>query len=224
MMCTSLLTPRFRDSTVPDQTGGITWAVINRLFIIAQVTVLAFSELGFFAHLFERFFPVVGPEFGLGPLGVFQCLIGGTVLSHHVPKFTLVSGFFLFSIGCLNIAIGLILGVAAKTIRSGGMQESDALVFQLPAPHRRPPSLLDDSLPRVAPGPSGTPGLGFGKQAEKAAIMKGIIPYLRLPSFNPSLTFCVSPGVPLPQSPPPLPTYSPPRPPNLKPPNVSSTS
>ncbi|KAF9649522.1 hypothetical protein BDM02DRAFT_3113535 [Thelephora ganbajun] len=191
-----------RNSTVPYQTGGIAWAVINRLFIIAQVTILAFSELGWFKHLFDRFFPVVGPEFGLGPLGVFQCLIGGTVLSHHVGKFTLVSGFFLFSIGCLNIIIGLILGVAAKRIRSGGMGEFDSLVFG-PSIRKRRSVIFGEPAPGAAPGPSGSLGLGFGKQAGKAASMKGI---------------------PLPQSPPPLPTYSPPRPPGSTSRDPSSTS
>jgi len=191
------------NSTIPSQDGGIAWAVINRLFIIAQVTILTFSEMDLFPQLFDRFFPVVGPEFGLGPLGVFQCLIGGTVLSHHVREFALVSGFFLFSLGCLNIVIGLILGVAAKTIRSGGMWESDSLVF-LPSFSRkgRAPT-LDDSVPGAAPGPSGSSGLGFGKQAEKAASMN---------------------GARLPQSPPPLPTYSLPRPHSLRSRNTSSIS
>jgi len=173
MLCTSSLTPLSRNSTVPGQKGGIAWAVINRLFIIAQVTILAFSEMDWFPQLFDRFFPVVGPEFGLGPLGVFQCLIGGTVLSHHVRQFALGSGFLLFSIGCLNIVIGLILGVAAKTIRSGGMWESDSLVFLPSFTRRKPAPTLDDSVPGAAPGPSGSSGVGFGKQAEKGAGMHG---------------------------------------------------
>ena len=220
----SSFTPHFRNSTVPDQMGGIAWAVINRLFIIVQVTVLAFSELGWFAPLFDKFFPVVGSEFGLGALGIFQCLIGGTVLSHYVPKLTLVSGFFLFSIGCLNIVIGLVLGVSAKTIRSGGMQESDSLVFQPSVPHRRPPSLIDDSLPEPAPRPSGSSGLGFGRQAEKAAMMKGSLSLCQHLSFDLLLTFWVSSGIQVPRSPPPLPIYSSPRPPKLEPLNASPTS
>jgi len=135
-----------------------------------------------FPQLFDRFFPVVGPEFGLGPLGVFQCLIGGTVLSHHVREFPLVSGFFLFSIGCLNIIIGLILGVAAKTIRSGGMWESDSLVFLPSFTRKKRAPTLDGSIPGAAPGPSGSSGLGFGKQAEKAASMNGTISLRSRPS------------------------------------------
>ena len=178
----SSLTPPSRNSTIPGQRGGIAWAVINRLFIIAQVTILAFSEVDLFPQLFDRFFPVVGPEFGLGPLGVFQCLIGGTVLSHHVREFPLVSGFFLFSIGCLNIIIGLILGVAAKTIRSGGMWESDSLVFLPSFTRKKRAPTLDGSIPGAAPGPSGSSGLGFGKQAEKAASMNGTISLRSRPS------------------------------------------
>ncbi|KAF9069958.1 hypothetical protein BDP27DRAFT_1420395 [Rhodocollybia butyracea] len=41
-------------------------------------------------------------------LGIFQCLIGAQILSHHVDDFTLVSAFFPFSLGCLNVFTGLI--------------------------------------------------------------------------------------------------------------------
>ena len=213
--------PRFRNSTVPDQAGGVTWAVINRLFIIAQVTILVVSELGWFARLFDKFFPVVGPEFGPGPLGVFQCLIGGTVLSHHVRKFTLVSGFFLFSIGCLNIVIGLVLGVAAKTIRSGGMGKSDSLHLRRPVPLRRQSFVLSEE---AVAGPSSPPAPGFGKRIEKSASIQGTVSLHNRLSFDQSLTYRLPPGIRLPQSPPPLPTYSPPRPPMLMSPNIPSTS
>lgn len=118
---------------------------------------------------------MVGPEFGPGPLGVFQCLIGGTVLSHRARKFTLVSGFFLFSTGCLNIVIGLILGVAAKTIRSGEMEESDSLHFRRPVPRRKQSSIFSEG---AAPDSSSSPGIEFGKQVENAAGINGIIPLL----------------------------------------------
>ena len=183
-MRTSLLTSLFRNSTVPDQTGGVAWAVINRLFIIAQVTILTLSELDWFSGLFDKFFPVVGSEFGPGPLGVFQCLIGGTVLSHHVCKFVLVSGFFLFSIGGLNIAIGLALGVAAKTIRSGRMEEADTLQFQPAVPLKKQPSGFSETTPGAAPGPSSSLGHGFGKQAEKAASINGIVSLYHCPSSD----------------------------------------
>lgn len=44
--------------------------------------------------------------------------IGATILSHHVGKFTLVSAFFLFSVGCLNITLGLVFREHAKSKRS----------------------------------------------------------------------------------------------------------
>lgn len=40
------------------------------------------------------------------------------MLSHFVQVFPLVSGFFLFSIGCLNILIGLIFREHVKSTRS----------------------------------------------------------------------------------------------------------
>ncbi|KAJ3011519.1 hypothetical protein NUW54_g2145 [Trametes sanguinea] len=65
-------------STVPNQPAGVFWAVVNRLLIIFQVIVLIMSEVGWPAAFFERYFPVLGPNFGLGALGIFQCLIGAT--------------------------------------------------------------------------------------------------------------------------------------------------
>jgi len=59
---------------VPNQPAGAFWAVLNRLFIIFQTIVLILSELGFPAKFFDRFFPVLGKDFGLGALGVIQML------------------------------------------------------------------------------------------------------------------------------------------------------
>lgn len=44
--------------------------------------------------------------------------IGASFLSHYVKVFPLVSAFFLFSIGCLNILIGLIFRERVKSTRS----------------------------------------------------------------------------------------------------------
>lgn len=62
------------NSTVPDQLGGVFWAIMNRLLIIFQVTILIMSEVGWPAVFFDRFFPVLGAGFGLGALGIFQGL------------------------------------------------------------------------------------------------------------------------------------------------------
>lgn len=78
---------------------------------------------------------MLGTEFGLGALGIFQGLyvsiiasdmatgslsyrIGASVLSQHVDDFTLVAAFFLFVIGCLNMLLGLIFRESAKQRRS----------------------------------------------------------------------------------------------------------
>lgn len=63
-----------RGSTVPNQPAGAFWAVLNRLFIIAQVVVLIFSEFGVPAKFFNVYFPVLGKDFGLGALGLIQML------------------------------------------------------------------------------------------------------------------------------------------------------
>jgi len=63
-----------RDSTVPNQIGGVFWAIINRLLIIFQVIILFLSEIGWPSVFFDRFFPVLSSDFGLGALGIFQGL------------------------------------------------------------------------------------------------------------------------------------------------------
>jgi len=106
-------------STVPNQPGGPFFAVLNRLFIIFQTIVLIMAEVEYPSEMFDRFFPVLGTEFGVGALGLFQVFIGAAVLSHHVNQFTLGSAFFLFVIGCVNaIVIGLWLREKAKSKRS----------------------------------------------------------------------------------------------------------
>ncbi|KAF5352980.1 hypothetical protein D9758_007946 [Tetrapyrgos nigripes] len=115
---TSINTDYIEGSTVPNQAAGIFWAVLNRLLIIGQVVVLFLSELGWPAAFFNRFFPVLGDDFGLGVLGIIQCIIGAAVSSHHADDFTLISAFSLFSIGYSNILAGLIFRQGAKSMRS----------------------------------------------------------------------------------------------------------
>ena len=98
----------FEDSTVPLQPAGVFFAIINRLFIIGQCIILVLAELGFPQSFFINFLPVLGPGHGVGILGAMQVFLGAAVLSHHVPTFALVSAFFLFAVGCLNIILGLV--------------------------------------------------------------------------------------------------------------------
>ncbi|KZO97575.1 hypothetical protein CALVIDRAFT_74517 [Calocera viscosa TUFC12733] len=120
-------------STVPNQPAGAFWAILNRLFILFQCIIILWSELGFWEGVLKEYMPILGPDFGVWTIGAMQCMISAVVLSHHVDEFPLVSAFFLFSVGCLNIIIGLIfrakmkqerilfnfLGKTKSTIKSG---------------------------------------------------------------------------------------------------------
>jgi len=176
-------------STVPNQAAGVFWAVLNRLFIIFQCIVLFISELGFFESIFVKIFPPLGPDFGVGVLGAMEILIGAAVLSHHVGTFALVSAFFLFSVGCLNLAFGLIFRSSLKQSRD--IQSwRHGQVPDLPShsPRKAPWSFIEGS-PKSAPsalfkdqytGGSNSPSLqgrslGFGRQGEKAAHLKGFM-------------------------------------------------
>ncbi|KAF8999792.1 hypothetical protein BDQ17DRAFT_1246027 [Cyathus striatus] len=171
-------------STVPNQPAGAFWAVLNRLLIIGQAIVLIMSEFGFPANFWAKYFPVLGRDFGLGPLGVMQMLIGAAILSHRVDTFTLVSAFFLFSIGCLNVLLGLIFRAGAKgkrSLTSWKEHAKSALPTHVAGVDVRPvvnagaaffsnPNEKSASLSSAAKS-----GFGFGRQGEKAAGLKGYL-------------------------------------------------
>jgi len=179
------------DSTVPNQPGGAFWAVLNRIFILFQVIVLILSEIGWPAAFFERFFPVLGKDFGVGALGVMQCLIGASVLSHYVGDFPLVTAFFLFSVGCVNILVGLIFRETVKdkrSILSWRERGKDVLPSHVPGIEGIRPIVTGtqssvfsreekpSSVPaRTLSTASSRPGMGFGRQGEKAAGLRGFI-------------------------------------------------
>jgi len=194
-------------STVPNQPAGAFWAVLNRLFIIGQTVILILSEFGWPSAFFNRFFPVLGKDFGVGALGVIECLIGAAILSHHVDTFTLVSAFFLFSIGCLNIVVGLIWRESAKAKRSvtswrehakSALPTHVAGVDVRPIVSNGPPSFVssmwsgnDEKVKRADTGSSTKSGYGFGRQGEKAAALKGYLiskPVESLPRYAPKPT------------------------------------
>lgn len=191
------------NSTVPNQPAGVFWAVTNRLLIIGQVIILFMSEIGWPSAFFHKFFPVLGEDFGVGALGLIECLIGAAILSHRVNSFTLVSAFFLFSLGCLNILVGLIFREKVKPRRSltawkerakdvlpppvlGGFEKGIEIGRAVGVePPRFMANVFDTKpIPRDDTGDSGMSrsttnasrtGLGFGRQGEKAAELKGFL-------------------------------------------------
>ncbi|KAF7796547.1 hypothetical protein EIP86_007727 [Pleurotus ostreatoroseus] len=177
-------------STVPNQPAGVFWAVVNRLLIIFQVIVLILSEFGWPSKFFDRFFPVLGTNFGLGPLGIFQCLIGATILSHHVDDFTLVAGFFLFAIGCVNMLCGLIFRAGAKDRRRLSWKNGAGTVLptsqvqkvqDLRPQFSRPRSGYLDTVfgrNKEAEAEAGMPekrGEGFGLNGQRKSGLKGFM-------------------------------------------------
>jgi len=187
-------------STVPNQPAGAFWAVLNRLLIIFQAIVLILSEISFPSSFFDRYFPILGKSFGLGPLGLIQMLIGAAILSHFVNNFTLVSAFFLFSLGCVNVLAGLIFRESAKSKRSisswreHGKSVLPTRVAGIEVDLKGPPTFISklytggttasaDSMGSLSKekhtGAESTQdrfaGFGFGRQGEKAAGLKGFL-------------------------------------------------
>lgn len=202
------------NSTVPNQPAGAFWAVTNRLLIIFQVMFLFVSEIGLFSKFFDTYFPVLGSDFGLGALGVFECLLGAAILSHKVQTFALVSAFFLFSIGCLNILAGLIFRESAKSKRallSWREREKSVLpdlkgkgILPMYTGKSDVPSFLntvwtgdeksyksnisDHKRNMSSESGHGPVSLGFGRQGEKAAAQKGYLLTRPIESTPPYVT------------------------------------
>ncbi|KAI0759022.1 hypothetical protein C8Q74DRAFT_1319797 [Fomes fomentarius] len=207
--CISVDSDYVEGSSVPNQPAGAFWAVLNRLLIIFQAIVLIMSEVGWPAAFFNRFFPILGDGFGLGALGVIQCLLGAAVLSHHVDEFSLVSAFFLFSIGCLNIFLGLIFRESAKwrrSLTSWREQDQNTKGGILPTSQVPRPLVMSGGSSgswdkeRDAYGgdayrsgnlSSQKNGMGFGRQGEKGALSRGFTirpPPEALPTYVPKPT------------------------------------
>ena len=108
--------------------------------------------------------------------------IGAAVLSHYVDTFTLVSAFFVFSVGCLHILLGFIFSSSARAKRSVTSWRDQV---EPPLPSYTPGSATPRTLAnppslvwgeKKAGSGSASPfktGMGFGRQAEKAAGLKG---------------------------------------------------
>ncbi|KAJ9109203.1 hypothetical protein QFC21_000532 [Naganishia friedmannii] len=131
----------FEYTSVPDQPGGIFWAILNRTFILMVIVLLLPTELVIPVKKLTQFYidyiPIISPAHGLGILGVIQCWIASTVLSKYVQKFEQASGFMCFIVGCLNILMGLIFRSSAKSRRSIFSWENVAqLTPQSKAAHR----------------------------------------------------------------------------------------
>ncbi|QRV82841.1 hypothetical protein RhiJN_10856 [Ceratobasidium sp. AG-Ba] len=187
----------FEDSTVPVQAAGVFFAILNRLFIIGQCIILILSELGWPESFFVNYLPVLGPSYGVGILGAMQVFLGAAVLSHHVPTFALVSAFFLFSIGILNILLGLILRASLKEKRL--LLSWKNKTPALPTHVERAATVVSvatDAFSHFSSKKSEAAdekaaqgyGYGFGRMAEKTAEQKGFFiskPMETLPKYVP---------------------------------------
>lgn len=197
----------FEASTVPLQPAGVFFAILNRLFIIGQCIVLVLAEIGLPQSFFVNFLPVLGPSHGVGILGAMQVFLGAAVLSHHVPTFALVSAFFLFAVGCLNILLGLIF-------RSKIHERRALLSWRNKAPalpkHVERAATVASVATDVASSFFGSKkssdpekaemqyqeekaasgfGYGFGRKAEETAKLKGFViskPVETLPKYAPN--------------------------------------
>lgn len=196
------------NSTVPLQPGGSMFAIINHIFIIFQCILLLLSELSWPAWFFDDFIPVLGRDHGVCILGFLQIFIGAAVLSHHVSTFALVSAFFLFAVGCINVLLGLTFRAAIKQKRSLTSWRERVNTPALPRTaqdfrsagatvvnaggsiftHMTGSTATTMTEKPAGLGEASHAGFGFGRQGEKQAGLKGFLisrPVESLPRYVP---------------------------------------
>jgi hypothetical protein len=199
-------------STVPNSAAGPFWAVLNRILILIQVILLIFSEIGWPDAFFARFLPFLSDEYGVGAIGMFECLIGAQVNSHAVADFPMVVAFLLFSIGCLNFILALVFGKDVKSHRSVLSWRKRDILPKTSADLARAASQTTHSSPAWSVAPSifnekplgpqpsikgyDNAGIGyghgygyvFGRQGEKPALKEFILNKAvdSLPKYAPS--------------------------------------
>ena len=113
--------------------------------------------------------------------------IGASVLSHYVGDFPLVTAFFLFSVGCVNMLVGLIFREKVKdkrSILSWRERSKDVLPSHVRGIDVRPVTGTLSSVlsredkasdpTRTLSDASSRSGMGFGRQGEKSAALKGM--------------------------------------------------
>ncbi|KAL1408188.1 hypothetical protein Q8F55_004993 [Vanrija albida] len=99
-------------STIPSQTGGAFWSILNRTLVLIA------SEVGFPKTLFDVYLPMLSKGHGLGCLGALQAFLAASVLSHYSSLFPQVASWMLFVMGCLNMVVGIFLREKARALRS----------------------------------------------------------------------------------------------------------
>jgi len=139
--------------------------------------------------------------------GLYKCCKYNSVI-YHVDTFTLVSAFFLFSLGCLNVLVGLIFRESAKSKRSvtswrehaksaipthvGGVKIAPIASSVMSSP----PSFVSHLHTGSSDSKSDSEkdkfaSFGFGRQGEKAAGLRGYLiskPVESLPRYMPKPT------------------------------------
>jgi len=194
-----LNSPYVPNSTVPNQAAGEFWAVTNRLLIMFQVIVLLWSETGVMSGFFDKWFPILGTNFGTGSTGVIQILLVASILSHHSDVYALLSSFLLFGIAWVNIAVGIAFRQKGKYKRAFSWPDESTLPT-----HAGPPPPAPDAYMGSRPGSYIVPGsytekvdyplpmsanpYGFGKAGERAAALRGFAvskPTESLPRYAP---------------------------------------
>jgi len=147
-------------------------------------------SIGNFPMLVSVFLPT------LLPYSQPNLRISTQILSHHVDDFTLVSAFFLFALGCLNMLLGLVFRESAKAKRSITSWRAEAKGILPTTADQRP--VFVNATPIVSSmfsqekgqqvhvshetvtdahsfRSTDKAGYGFGRQGEKAAGLRGFI-------------------------------------------------
>ncbi|CAO1614290.1 unnamed protein product [Sympodiomycopsis kandeliae] len=106
---------------VPTHTWGIFWVQLDRTFVLILLILCVLSEINWGGRLqksAEHCFPILGRNFGTGPLGALQMMVSTNLLSHYLEEFPLVTAWLLAIVGFINFHLGLIFRQRQRDYRS----------------------------------------------------------------------------------------------------------
>ncbi|SJX60923.1 uncharacterized protein SRS1_12149 [Sporisorium reilianum f. sp. reilianum] len=119
----STSTAYYPSTDIPTSFLGVFWSTLHHISLTLVLLTVVLSELSLPVPLLHRLFkntlPFLGPNWGLGFLGVLLVLVAADGLSRAgTGAFAQASGWTLAVMGVINVGAGVVWRAKAKVVRS----------------------------------------------------------------------------------------------------------
>ncbi|WVQ71124.1 hypothetical protein IAR50_000649 [Cryptococcus sp. DSM 104548] len=165
-------------SSIPDQSGGVAFAVISRLMMAVILGLLVFGQFGWPEMFLYRYVPWLGPQSTPVWLGLVEVVVAIENLRVYAKSVVLISAWGLFVVGLLNSLIGLALLYLGRRLPKSPppplyFNMSQRLLFWTPLPpcyrelfdKAKSPEKLESQEDRVLP-PSNAQEIDLDEEEE----------------------------------------------------------